>query len=121
MSRYSTCNVANIHGRHSPAVLTPLSLVSSLDPERLHTFHCIANGSGRADVLINGLFFNDQEILNKGITVTLVSIGDFQNSPIYIPATIDNNETSIQCQLYTDSGRLDSLIGRFYVQGKVAE
>ena len=92
--------------------------MSSLDPERLHTFHCIANISGRHDALINGLFFNDQEILNKGITVSLVSSGVFPNSTIYIPATIDNNNTSIQCLLYTDSGRLDSLIGRFYVQGK---
>ena len=92
--------------------------MSSLDPETLHTFHCIANSSDRLDTLIDGLFFNGQEIMNKGITVTLVRDGDLQNSTIYIPATIDNNETSIQCLLYTDSGRLDSLIGRFYVQGK---
>ena len=102
-------------------MLTPLSLVSSLDPERLHTFHCIANSSDRLDTLIDGLFFNEQEIMNKGITVTLVRDGDLQNSTIYIPATIDNNDTSIQCLLYTDSGRLDSLIGRFYVQGNVAQ
>ena len=102
-------------------MLTPLSLVASLDPERLHTFHCIANGSGRLDALIDGLFFNDQDILNKGITVTLDSSGVIDNSTIYIPATIENNETSIQCVVFANLGRLDSLIGRFYVQGKVAE
>ena len=99
-------------------MLTPLSLVSSMDPERLHTFHCTANISGRHDVLIDGLFFNEEEIVNKGITLTFESSGVFPSSTICIPATIDNNDMSIQCLLYTDSGRLDSLIGRFYVQGK---
>ena len=50
------------------AVLNPLSLVASLDPERLHIFYCTANGSGRHDVEIDGEFFNVQTILDHGIT-----------------------------------------------------
>ena len=95
-------------------MLTPLSLVASLDPERLHYFFCIANGSGRPDVEIDGLFFNHQAILARGITVTLVSVGDLRNATISIPATIDNNDTRIQCLLGTER----SPIGRFFVQGK---
>ena len=118
MSRCSNVRKStHIYGHHSPAVLTPLSLVASLDPERLHTFHCIANSSGRLDALVDGLFFNDQEIVNRGIIVTLDSSGDFPHSRIEIPATIENNSTSIQCLLGSDL----SPIGKFFVQGKLAE
>ena len=104
VSRCSNRKSTHIHGYHySPAVLTPLFLV--------------ANGSGRPDTLINGLFFNDQEIVNRGIIITLDSSGDFPHSRIEIPATIENNSTSIQCLLGSDL----SPIGKFFVQGKLAE
>ena len=47
------------------AVLNPLSLVASLDPERLHVFYGTANGSGRLDVEMDGEFSNVQTILDK--------------------------------------------------------
>ena len=52
------------------AVFNPLSLVASLDPD---VFYCTANGSGRLDVEMDGECLNVQPILDKGITVTLVS------------------------------------------------
>ena len=99
-------------------MLTPLSLIASLDPEGFHVFYCIANGSGRADVKIDGLFFNNAAILTRGITVTLVSVGDLHNSTVSIPATIHNNDTRIQCLFFGDSGTERSPIGMFFVQGK---
>ena len=100
------------------AVLTPLSLVASLDPDRLYIFNCIANGSGVPTAEIDGLLFNHQTILAKGITVTLVSDENvLHNSTVRIPATIENNDTSIQCLFFGDSGRQESAIGTFFVQG----
>ena len=95
--------------------------MASLDPEEMHSFHCTANGSGRADVKIDGQFFNNREIVDRGIFATLDDVGGVIHTTIVIPATIVNNDTDVQCLFYADTDPPStelSRIGKFYVQGK---
>lgn len=98
--------------------LSPLSLVVSQGDER-HVFRCTGPGAERVDVQIDDTEFNDQDIINRGITVSSNTTGIIV-STITIPAIIDNNGTMIQCISinFTGPSILLSPIATYLVQGQ---
>ena len=113
------------HSVPSPhAVLLPQSLIVGLNNELLHIFNCTVTGADIPDVQIGGLPFSDQTIQARGITVISniidADIGSHAVT-ISVPATIENNMTSIQCTALNLSAPMASVrspIATFLVQGQ---
>ena len=107
-----------------PAVVViPLSLTAALNTERENVFKCAFTGSELTNVRIDGITFNSQDILSRGIEVTTIIINTslgLYNVDIVIPATLENNNTDIQCLSVNSSTIpviMESLMAKFYVQG----
>ena len=73
-----------------------MSLVVSRNAENRHAFTCTGPGAGRVDVQFSGTAFDDQDIINRGIMVSPRRVNSTIISTITIPATVENNETSIK-------------------------
>ena len=100
--------------------LSPLALVVSQNAEN-GAFRCSGPGAEQVVVRINGTQFDVQDILDRGIMVSSDdSTPGIIISTITIPATIENNKTSIQCFSVnlTSPGVLPSSIGTYLVQGQ---
>lgn len=101
--------------------LSPLSLVVSQNAENGHAFRCTGPGAERLDVRIDGTAFEDEDILNRGVIVSSDdSTPGIIISTITIPATIENNDTSIRCISinFTSSDILSSSTATYLVQGQ---
>ena len=111
------------HSVPSPhAVLLPQSLIVGLNNELLHVFNCTVTGADIPDVQIGGLPFSNGIIQDRGITVITDVIDADTGShaaTISVPATIENNMTSIQCiALNLSAPSVLSPIAMFLVQGQ---
>ena len=101
--------------------LSPLSLVVSQNAENRHVFRCTGPGADQVLVRINDTSFEDEDIINRGVMVSSDdSTPGIITSTITIPATIENNKTSIQCISVnlTSSDILRSSIATYLVQGQ---
>lgn len=104
-------------------VLSPLSLIASLNAETVHVFECTVTRAERADVLINNTPFDNQEIQDRGVMVSSITVDSETgtiDSNITIPATIENNGTSIECLSVNFSGPsvVRSSIATYLLQGQ---
>ena len=102
--------------------LSPLSLIVSQNAENRHVFRCTGTpGAERVDVQIDGTAFEDEDIINRGIMVSSdENSSGIIISTITIPATIENNNTKIQCFSVNFSAFsfLSSSIATYLVQGQ---
>ena len=106
-----------------PTALLPQSLIAGLNTESLHFFNCTVTGAERTDVQVDELSFNDQRIVDRGIIV-LSNVIDASTGNhaaiISVPATIQNNETSIECIAVNFSSASDqSPTAMFLLQGQM--
>ena len=61
-------------------------------------FHCIANGTFELTWLVDGLLYTLKRIQSRGIVGTVISVeSNTIHSMLTVPATLQNNRTSIQC------------------------
>ena len=103
------------------ADLSPLSLTVGENAEGMYEFRCTVTGANQAVVRINEGPSNDQEIRDRGVTVTSTTVdeqaGEYY-TVIVFPATIINNNTDIECIAvnYSTPG-VGSPVGKFLVQG----
>ena len=104
------------------ADLSPLSLTVGEDAESVYEFRCTVTGANQPVVRINEGPSNDQEIIDRGVTVTYMTIdeeaGEYY-SVIIFPATIINNDTDIECiAVNFSTPSIGSPVGKFLVQGQ---
>ena len=88
----------------------------------MYEFRCTVTGANQPVVLINEGPSNDQEIIDRGVTVTSTTVdeqaGEYY-SVITFPATIINNNTDIQCiAVNFSTPSIGSPVGTFLVQGR---
>ena len=88
----------------------------------MYEFRCTVTGANQAVVRINEGPSNDQEIIDRGVTVTSMTVDEQAGqyySVIVFPATIINNDSKIECIAFNFSTpSIGSPVGKFLVQGQ---
>ena len=97
-------------------IIAPLSYTAFLDPSDVSVrFTC--TGEGVAVWRVDGWSASSTEISNRGIITETNDDGGSFTSQVIIPATIENNNTEVQCWAVSDIV-VPSETATFIIQGR---
>ena len=97
-------------------IIAPLSYTAFLDPSDVSVrFTC--TGEGFPFWRVDGQAASSTEIANRGIIIETNDDGGSFTSQIIIPATVENNNTEVQCVAVSDNNGF-SEIATFRIQGR---
>ena len=97
-------------------IIAPLSYTAFLDPSDVSVrFTC--TGEGFAVWRVDGESASNTEITSRGISIGSIEEDGNFTSQIIIPATVENNNTEVQCLAVSDNNGF-SETATFRIQGR---
>ena len=110
------CLTAAAAQAQQQTILTPLSYTAFLDPSDVSVrFTCTGEGV-HSLWRVDGQIASDFVIKDRGIYTASIGEGGNFTSQIIIPATVENNNTEVQCSALSDAVD-QSEIATFRIQG----